>query len=70
MLVALFGEDAEMLLRTIRARARGVDSLETSGVEESRADRIRELIDLVQESGIGELTIEEGEMRVTVQAQG
>ena len=66
MLLALFGEDAEMLLRTIRARARGEDSLETSGVEESRADRIRELIDLVQESGIGEITIEEGEMRVTV----
>ncbi len=66
LLLALFGEDAEMLLRTVRARARGEESLGTSGVDESRADRIRELIDLVQESGIGEITIEEGEMRVTV----
>ena len=31
-----------------------------------RRERIRELIELVQESGIGEVTIEEGEMRVTV----
>ena len=66
LLVALFGESAESLLRTVRARARGEETLETGGVEESRADRIRELIDLVQASGIGEVTIEEGEMRVTV----
>ena len=66
LLLALFGEEAEALLRTIRARARGVDRLESAGIEESRADRIRELIDLVMESGIGEVTIEEGEMRVTV----
>jgi len=66
LLLALFGEAAERLLRTVRARARGEESLAASGVEESRADRIRELIELVQESGIGEVTIEEGEMRVTV----
>jgi len=66
LLVALFGEEAEALLRTIRARARGDETLETAGVEESRAGRIRELIDLVMDSGIGEVTIEEGEMRVTV----
>jgi oxaloacetate decarboxylase alpha subunit len=66
LLVALFGEEAEALLRTARARARGDETLEAAGVEEARADRIRELIDLVMESGIGEVTIEEGEMRVTV----
>jgi oxaloacetate decarboxylase alpha subunit len=66
LLVALFGDEAEALLRTIRARARGDETLETAGVDESRAGRIRELIDLVMESGIGEVTIEEGEMRVTV----
>ena len=66
LLLALFGETAEKLLRTVRARARGEETLEAGGVEESQADRIRELIDLVQESGIGEVTIEEGEMRVTV----
>jgi oxaloacetate decarboxylase alpha subunit len=66
LLLALFGESAEALLRTVRARARGEETLGAEGVEESRAGRIRELIDLVQESGIGEVTIEEGEMRVTV----
>jgi oxaloacetate decarboxylase alpha subunit len=66
LLLALFGEDAEVLLRTVRARARPAETLEATGVQETRADRIRELIDLVMESGIGEVTIEEGEMRVTV----
>ncbi len=66
LLLALFGEEAETLLRTLRGRARGDEPLAAAGIEESRADRIRELIELVQESGIGEVTIEEGEMRVTV----
>jgi oxaloacetate decarboxylase alpha subunit len=65
LLLALFGEEAEPLLRTIRARARG-EGLARQGVDETRADRIRELVELVQETGIGEVTIEEGEMRVTV----
>jgi len=65
LLIALFGKDAEPLLQTIRARARG-DELAREGVDESRAARIREVIDLVQESEIGELTIEEGELRITV----
>lgn len=65
LLLALFGEEAEALLRTIRARARGED-LPAAGVGETQAERIRELIDIVQESGIGEVTIEEGETRVTV----
>ena len=66
LLLALFGEEAEPLLRTVRARARGEKPFVAGGVDESRTERIRELIDLVQESGIGELTIEEDEMRVTV----
>jgi len=65
LLLALFGERAEPLLRTIRARARG-EALAREGVDESRAEQIREIVDLVQESGIGEVTIEQGEMRVTV----
>ena len=36
------------------------------GSSSGEAERIRELIRVVQESGIGEVTIEEGEMRVTV----
>ena len=65
LLIALFGDEAESLLRTIRARARG-ETLARQGIDESRATRIRELVELVQESGIGEVTIEEGELRVTV----
>ena len=65
LLLGLFGEDAENLLRTIRNRASGdVDGLAT--IEEARAERIRELVRIVEESGIGEITIEEDGMRVTV----
>jgi oxaloacetate decarboxylase alpha subunit len=65
LLLALFDEEAEPLLRTIRARARG-EGIVGRGVGETQAERVRELVDLVQESGIGEVTIEEGEMRITV----
>jgi oxaloacetate decarboxylase alpha subunit len=36
------------------------------GVDLPRAERIREIVALVQESGVGEITIEDGDMRVTV----
>ena len=65
LLLGLFGEDAENLLRAIRNRASGdQDGLAT--IEEARAERIRELVRIVEESGIGEITIEEDGMRVTV----
>ena len=65
LLLALFGEDAEPLLQAIRGRARRDDSSATT-LEASERERIRELIRIVQESGIAEVTIEEGETRVTV----
>jgi len=64
LLLGLFGEDAEGLLRAIRGRASG-DVLET-GVERQRAERIREIVRVVQETGVGEVSIEEDGMRVTV----
>jgi oxaloacetate decarboxylase (Na+ extruding) subunit alpha len=64
LLVALFGEAAEPLLRTIRNRGRD-DSL-GGGVDASRAERIREIVRIVQESGVGEVTIEDEGLRVTV----
>jgi len=65
LLLGLFGEEAEQLLRSIRNRAsREQDGL--AGIEEARAERIRELVRIVEESGIGEITIEEDGMRVTV----
>jgi oxaloacetate decarboxylase (Na+ extruding) subunit alpha len=66
LLLGLFGADAEKLLRGIRGRGRRDD--ETAGVDEVRAQRIQELVRIVQDTGIGEVTIEEDGMRVTVRA--
>jgi oxaloacetate decarboxylase (Na+ extruding) subunit alpha len=66
LLLALFGEEAEPLLQTIRGRASRDDSLGAGGVDQARAERIREIVRIVQESGVGEVTIEEAGMRVSV----
>jgi oxaloacetate decarboxylase (Na+ extruding) subunit alpha len=67
LLIGLFGEDAENLLLSIRGRARA-DDAELAGVDKTRAERIREVVQIVQETGIGEVTIEEAGMRVSVRA--
>jgi oxaloacetate decarboxylase alpha subunit len=66
LLLALFGEEAEPLLRAIRERTGGDDSLAAAGVDQQRAARIREVVRIVQETGVGEITIEEDGMRVSV----
>jgi len=66
LLLGLFGEDAEKLLRGIRGRGRREDEL--AGVGEDRAQRIQEIVRIVQESGIGEVTIEEDGMRISVRS--
>jgi len=66
LLLALFGEEAEPLLTSIRARAAREESLAGSGVDQARAERIREVVRIVQETGIGEITIEEEGLRVSV----
>ena len=65
VLIALFGEEAEALLQTIRARHSREDRLD-SDVDQSRAERIRELVRIVQESGVAEIEIEDEGMRVSV----
>src|SRR5207245_1317285 len=65
LLLGLFGDNAEPLLRTIRGRSSS-DELTAGGVDQARAERIRELVRIVQETGIGEVTIEESGMRVSV----
>src|SRR5581483_4474602 len=65
LLLGLFGEDAEPLLRAIRGRASG-DDRGLAAVDQERAERIRELVRIVQETGIGEVTIEEAGMRLSV----
>ena len=66
LLLALFGDEAEPLLQAIRGRATRDEQLTGGAVDQGRAERIRELIRIVQESGIGEVTIEEEDFRVTV----
>jgi oxaloacetate decarboxylase (Na+ extruding) subunit alpha len=66
LLLALFGEEAEPLLRAIRGRAQREATLEAGGVDRTRAERIREIVRVVQESGVAEITLEEGGMRVSV----
>jgi oxaloacetate decarboxylase alpha subunit len=65
LLLGLFGDEAEPLLHTIRGRT-DPEALATDGVDQSRAERIREIVRVVQESGVAEVTIEEDDLRVTV----
>jgi oxaloacetate decarboxylase alpha subunit len=67
LLLGLFGEDAEQLLRGIRSRGRREDQL-AGAMAESRAKRVQEIVRIVQESGIGEVTIEEDGMRISVRS--
>jgi len=69
LLLALFGDEAEALLRSIRERSGGEESLAARGVDRARAEKIRDLVRIVQETGIGEITIEEDGMRVSVRRQ-
>jgi oxaloacetate decarboxylase alpha subunit len=66
LLLGLFGDDAERLLRGIRGRGRRGDDL--SRMDDNRAQRVQEIVQIVQESGIGEVTIEEDGMRISVRA--
>jgi oxaloacetate decarboxylase (Na+ extruding) subunit alpha len=66
LLLALFGEEAEPLLRAIRDRSSGEDSLLSGGVDQTRAERIREVVRIVQETGIAEIAVEEEGTRVSV----
>jgi oxaloacetate decarboxylase alpha subunit len=66
VLLALFGEQAETLLKTIRQRHSGEASLLDDDAEAERSGRIREIVKIVQESGVGEIEIEDDGMRVSV----
>jgi oxaloacetate decarboxylase alpha subunit len=65
LLVGLFGTETAPLLERIRNRG-NEHALERGELERTRADRIREIVRIVQDSGVGEVTIDEDDMRVTV----
>jgi oxaloacetate decarboxylase alpha subunit len=66
LLLALFGEEAEPLLEAIRDRSSGDDTLLGGDVDQSRAERIREIVRIVQDTGIAEISVDEGGTRVSV----
>jgi oxaloacetate decarboxylase (Na+ extruding) subunit alpha len=66
LLLALFGEEAEALLTSVRARARGDEGLVGGSLDQPRAERVRELVRVVQETGVGEITVEEAGTRVSI----
>jgi oxaloacetate decarboxylase alpha subunit len=66
VLIAMFGHDAEELLKMIRARHSRDGALIAEDADAERGERIRELVRIVQESGVGEIEIEDEGMRVSV----
>jgi len=66
VLIAMFGVDAEELLKVIRARHSRDTVLIAEDADAERGERIRELVRIVQESGVGEIEIEDEGMRVSV----
>jgi oxaloacetate decarboxylase (Na+ extruding) subunit alpha len=66
LLLALFGDEAEPLLHAIRDRSSGEESLLGGNVDQTRAERIREVVRIVQETGIAEIAVEEDGTRVSV----
>src|SRR5439155_25556841 len=66
LLLALFGDEAIPLLKAIRNRSSREESLLAGEVDRARAERIRELVRIVQETGVGEITIEGEGMGVSV----
>ncbi len=66
VLIAMFGTDAEELLRRIRERHSRETVLIAEDADAERGERIRELVKIVQESGVGEIEIEDDGMRVSV----
>jgi oxaloacetate decarboxylase alpha subunit len=66
VLIAMFGSDAEELLKVIRGRHSRDSVLIAEDADAERGERIRELGKIVQESGVGEIEIEDEGMRVSV----
>ncbi|HEX4747850.1 MAG TPA: acetyl-CoA carboxylase biotin carboxyl carrier protein [Gaiellaceae bacterium] len=66
VLIAMFGSDAEELLKVIRGRHSRGSVLVAEDADAERGARIRELVKIVQESGVGEIEIEDEGMRVSV----
>jgi oxaloacetate decarboxylase alpha subunit len=69
LLLALFGEEAEPLLQSIRRRAGGEEGDAETTLARDRDEQIRSVVRIVQETGVGEITVEEDGVRVSVRRQ-
>jgi oxaloacetate decarboxylase alpha subunit len=68
LLLALFGEEAERLLEAVRGRGAPSERA-PEALSRTQSERIRELVHLVEHSDVGELTLEDGSVRITVRKQ-
>ncbi len=66
LLLALFGEEAEPLLRSIRNRTGGEETADEGALARNRDEQIRSVVRIVQETGVGEITVEEDGIKVSV----
>ena len=66
LLLALFGSEAEPLLQSIRRRAGAEEPAAEEAAGRDRDEQIRSVVRIVQETGVGEITVEEDGIRVSV----
>ncbi len=67
-LVALFGDDARSLIQRVRGRDFPNAAL-TKPADAGEAERVRRLVEILEDSGAGELTVDDGGTRITVRKQ-
>jgi oxaloacetate decarboxylase alpha subunit len=66
-LVALFGDDARAMLE--RVRGRDFPNAALGGAPPQEVERVRQLVALLEDSNAGEVSVEEGQTRITVRRQ-
>jgi len=65
LLLGLFGAEAEPLLREIRRRSAN-DEPPEAGLTQERDEQIRAVVRILEETGVGEISVEENGVRVSV----
>ena len=64
-LVALFGDGAFPLLESLRGRHRRLSG-EDGGADAAESERVQRLIGILEESDLAELSLEDGDVRITL----
>jgi oxaloacetate decarboxylase (Na+ extruding) subunit alpha len=68
LLLALFGDEANRLLRTLRGRGDREDG-DREGLERSHEERIRQVTEIFQDSDVDEMEVEDHGLRITLRRQ-